>query len=96
MFGVQTSNTKYSQGLIYTLSLLGARTIAVTYADNNVFTRTTCEAALEYAATAANKYTVVYNETFNTGDGTTLLPMAYIFCTFPKIFIVCRQMSLIS
>ena len=64
MFGVQCSNTRYTQDLVLSLSILGARKIAVTYADN-LFTRTTCEEAIRYATVQAiNEYEVVVNRVY--------------------------------
>jgi hypothetical protein len=60
IFGIQCSYTKHTQQLIPTLSILGVRTIAITY-SNSLFTYTTCQATKTYALRQAS---VPYNLTF--------------------------------
>lgn len=61
IFGIQCSNVVYTQQTILSLNLLGARTIAITYVYDILFTSTTCLAAIDYATNQAKvPYKIVF------------------------------------
>jgi hypothetical protein len=73
VFGVFASSNKYTQQLVLSLAIQGAKTIAITYSDAP-FTSTTCLAAKNYAIKqASHKYQLVYEYKYsNTWESITL------------------------
>ena len=50
MYGIQTSNKKYTTQVFKSMALQGVNRIVVAYRTDNVFTSTTCQAGLDSVA----------------------------------------------
>uniref|UniRef100_A0A7S3VQK9 Guanylate cyclase domain-containing protein n=1 Tax=Dunaliella tertiolecta TaxID=3047 RepID=A0A7S3VQK9_DUNTE len=64
IYGIQVSNTKYSQGAAKSMALAGGVTkVFVFYLEDNIFTSTTCKSAIEYSTDVLHELKTGYNIT---------------------------------